>query len=138
MTKFKTMSICLVVSGAFLTLPRMASGEPKVHQENGISFITGGVGHDEEEALQAMGSRFNLKVTMAQPTGHFLSDARINIRDSQGKTVLDTIADGPQLYAQLPPGNYTVVCNLNSRSATQTTQIKGDHQQQLTFTMPAE
>jgi hypothetical protein len=127
----------LVALVAILALPAMAAGDVAVHTQDGVSFMSGGVG-EERPALEAMGQRFNLKLTMALSTGHFVGDARVRIQSPQGRTILDTLADGPLLYAQLQPGTYTVSCSLNGKQLKQTTQITPGAQQQLTFTWAAE
>jgi hypothetical protein len=135
--RYLTRSAQLIVVAGILALPPMAVGEVAVHTQDGVSFVSGGVG-DERQALEAMGQRFDLKLTMALSTGHFVGDARVRIQSPQGRIVLDTLADGPLLYAQLQPGTYTVSCSLNGKELKQTAQITPGAQQELTFTWAAE
>ncbi len=108
-----------------------------IQQQGDVSYVSGGVG-EEKEALEAASRRFNLKVTMALASGHFVGDARVLIEDAHGRQVLDTTADGPLLYAQLPPGTYTVHCTLNGKEVRQTAQIGSTGQQAVACTWPAE
>lgn len=125
-----------VLAAAILALPGVVAGSLYVNSQDGVSYVSGGVG-EERQALEAMSNRFNLKLTMALTTGNFVSDARVRIQDHQGHTVLDTNADGPLLYAQLKPGMYTVTCSLDGKEIQKTAQISSG-KQQLFFTWTSE
>jgi hypothetical protein len=135
--KYLTSGAQVVVAATVLAVAVLAVADVAVHTQDGVSFMSGGVG-EERQALEAMGQRFNLKLTMALSSGHFVGDARVRIQSPQGRVVLDTLADGPLLYAQLQPGTYTVSCSLNGKELKQTAQISAGAQQQLTFTWAAE
>ena len=128
----------LVVAAAVLALPAAAAGTLEVHNQGAVAFVSGGVGDEEQQALKAMIGRFNLKLTMALTNGEFVSDATVRIRDAQGQVVLDTIADGPLLFAQLKPGTYTVSCSLDGKDIQKTAHLTNGKRQQLVFTWPSE
>ena len=81
--------------------------EPKT--QNNTTFISGGVGKDEAQLADAI-SRYgyNVQLVFAEQTGAFLADVNLHITDAAGKTVLDTVSDGPMFLAGLPPGQYRV------------------------------
>jgi len=56
---------------ASLLLPIGALGEdaPPVQTQNGVSYVSGGVGSDEAKAIKAMGDRFNQQVSMKTHAG---------------------------------------------------------------------
>ncbi len=122
-----------LVLGATLVLSPIAAAELEVHTENGVSYVSGGVGDDERKALEAMNARFDLKITTALESGNFVSDVSVRIQDSEGRTVLETVADGPLLLAQLQPGTYSVTCTLNGKALKQTAHITTGSQRQLVF-----
>ena len=139
MTVGKILS-ALVLVVAVATADPSGVGKAKdlvIQQQGDVSYVSGGVG-EEKEALEAASRRFNLKVTMALGSGHFVGDARVLIEDAHGRPVLDTTADGPLLYAQLQPGTYTVHCSLNGKEVRQTAQVGGGGQQAVSCTWPAE
>lgn len=72
-----------------------------------ITYITGGIGQDEQQALKAVEKKYNLHILMSMKDGHFIADARIVIRDKKGNQLLD-VETGPMFYASLPAGKYTV------------------------------
>src|SRR5215212_7147392 len=73
--------------------------------ENNISYISGGVGKDEQELADSIGRYgYNLQLVFAeQQTGAYLADVRVRIQDLKGGVVLDTVSDGPMFLAKLPP-----------------------------------
>ena len=123
---------------AILALAPLAAADLEVHTEKGVSYVSGGVGDDERQALKAMSDRFNLKVLMVLETGHFVSDATVRVENSQGQTVLDTVADGPLLFAQLKPGSYVVTCTLGGKELQQTAHVTDRTQQHLLFSWSTE
>ncbi len=127
-----------IIAGA-MAVPRLAA-EGKdliVHQQGDVSYVSGGVG-EEKQALETAGRQFNLKVTLALTTGHFSSDARVSIEDGTGRSVLDTVVDGPILYARLPPGAYSVRCTLNGKEIRQTAEIGNGRQRDVSCTWSAD
>jgi hypothetical protein len=76
------------------------------HQGN-IEFVSGGSSLDDRQALKGMESQYDLRLTFAVlPSHEYLSGVGVKIADTGGKTLLDTVSDGPFLYAQIPPGHY--------------------------------
>ncbi len=128
----------LVLAVALLVLPLTARAEPTVRSYQGVSYVSGGVSDDEARALEATGAKFDLKLTMALSSGHFVADTPVEIQDGKGQTVLEAVADGPVLFAQLPPGTYTVRCSLNGKPQQQTAHISTGKQERLAFTWKAE
>ena len=91
---------------------------PQPMSENGVSYVSGGVGHAEREMLGAMSERdYNLKLEFARRDGAYLADVSVSIRDARsGRTVLDTVSRGPWFFAKLPPGSYRVEVQGEGRS----------------------
>lgn len=77
-------------------------------KSHGHAYMTGGIGIDEREALEAMAKGFNMKIVFALTTGNFIADIAVTITTSAGDKVLETVSAGPWLYARLPPGAYSV------------------------------
>jgi hypothetical protein len=125
-------------AAAILAVSTVAAADPAVRNQGGVAYVSGGVGSEERQAIEAMGPQFNLKLTMAGSAGHFVSDVRVRIADSGSQTVLDTVTDGPMLFAQLKPGTYTVRCELAGKTTTQTVHISEKKQEQLTFVFAGE
>ena len=104
-------SLLVTASVSFATGPtglRAADLLPEVRQQGDASYVSGGVGLDERQELEALGTEFNLKLTFALASRSFLSDVPVRVLDGQGQVVLEAISDGPLFFARLVPGTYTV------------------------------
>lgn len=88
--------------------------------ENNVSYISGGVGKDEQELANAIGRfGYNVQLVFAeQQTGAYLADVRVRLADSKGTVVLDTVSDGPMFLAKLPPGRYQVTAEVRGQTRT--------------------
>ena len=125
-----------------LILATMLFNYPVFSDENQITpqsqgeanFISGGVGSDEQDAIKAVRGEYNLSLLFsAQGTGEYLSDAEVNITDSSGNPVLDTVAKGPMLLAKLKPGNYTVTAELEGKVSRKKVKIGKKGKSALSF-----
>src|SRR5215212_2844608 len=101
MTPSKLFAVALCAIGLGTLTGAFAQGAatlvPKT--ENSISYISGGVGKDEQELAEAI-SRYGYNVQLVfaeQQTGAYLADVRVKIADAKGSIVLDTVSDGPML-----------------------------------------
>lgn len=74
---------------------------------NSIPYVTGGVGDEERETMQAMKPDYNLFIESATKSGAYVGDTKVVISERGGPQIFETNA-GPLFYAQLPPGRYTI------------------------------
>ena len=93
------------------------TGPLSLHPENlvpvvsdqGIRYVSGGVGEGERAELDALSNQYNLRLLFAmQGSGEYLAAVRVNILDAQGGTVLAAESRGPWFFTQLPAGDYSV------------------------------
>jgi hypothetical protein len=108
----RTLRRGLMAAALLMAIPAaMAAGMAAAPAPAGAAprFITGGVSEEEREAILHDAASYNLWLVLAeQGTGYYLADVRVTVSDAGGRTVVDTLTDGPWLFAQLPPGHYTV------------------------------
>ncbi len=109
-----------------------------VHNDQGIRYVSGGVGEGERTELNALSSQFNLRLLFAmQDSGEYLSAVRVNIQDARGGTILSAESKGPWFFAQLAPGDYTVEASATDQASRQpqrqTVHIEGSGQSRLDF-----
>jgi hypothetical protein len=109
-----------VVISAFATAAHADEGSlPPERSQGSVTYVSGGIGKDESDAMKQAASRYSLAIEMASPASpraQYVADVKIDIRDQRGATVLSTISDGPILLANLPPGRYTVNAARNGAS----------------------
>jgi hypothetical protein len=128
----RTLSIFLVSAMLVLSSFAVAQMPPILVTQyyNNISFITGGVGRDEQEFLQSKEVRglYNLEIVIAAKTGSFLSNAAVVIRDANQVVVLDSWMNGPILMARLPIGRYNIAIQNGNTMQNRSVQLGNSHQ----------
>jgi hypothetical protein len=85
-------------------------------QQGNITFVSGGAGDEDRDALKQVESQYNLRLLFAARNGDYLADIGVTLADAHGNTVLDTIADGPIFYAHVPPGHYRLTVSNEGQS----------------------
>jgi hypothetical protein len=99
-----------------------AAAALELRTTNGVSFVSGGIGSDERAEMALALPDYNLKVaTAAKRSGEYVAGVVLEVRDTGGKILFDTVLDGPWLLARLPAGTYEL--RLTHRDQTQTTKV---------------
>lgn len=110
----KQISIAVLFTGALVVSAPLYALEDEVvlepQTQNGVMFLSGGVGLDERAAMQHLQHQFTLWLSFEKEgiTGHD-SDTEVTIKDAKGTIVLETQTEGPWLMVKLPPGRYQVM-----------------------------
>jgi len=111
---------------------------PEMKTQNGISFLSGGIGLDESESMKAAAKDYTLMLTCSiQPTGQYLSDVKVIITDKSGSPVLDTVTDGPILLVQLAPGQYRISADRDGNIMNRNVDIGSEHPTRVDLSWPA-
>jgi hypothetical protein len=102
-------------------------------QQNGITYLSGGVGEDEARAIQQT-QGYNLHMTFSTgPKDEYVPDVNLVIQKTPGSPVLTLSEAGPLVYVQLPPGKYTVVATRNGEERRDTADVSGGAARNLVF-----
>ncbi|RON93592.1 MULTISPECIES: carboxypeptidase regulatory-like domain-containing protein [Pseudomonas] len=102
-------------------------------QQNGINYLSGGIGLDESKAIQ-QSTGYNLHMTFAVGAqDQYTADVDVVIQKSPGQTVLTLTQTGPLVYVQLPPGKYTVVATRNGETRRDVTDVGSGTARNLVF-----
>jgi hypothetical protein len=102
-------------------------------EQNGIAYVSGGIGEDESKAIQQT-TGYNLHMTFSVgPENKYIPDVGVVIQKAPGQTVLTLSQAGPLVYVQLPPGKYTVVLTRNGEAKHDTTDVGSDTARNLVF-----
>jgi len=102
-------SLGLLVVLALMGGPAYAQEALAPQTQNGVSFVSGGIGEEGRTAMRQARADYNLQLLFAmQGSGEYLSDVKVKIMDRQGNTLVDAVADGPFFLAQMKPGTYQV------------------------------
>lgn len=90
--------------------PALAQGLPQPQTQGDVTFVSGGVGEDSQQAMFAMKQDYNLHLLFAKAVaGNYFAMLPVRITDASGAVVLNAVSQGPYLYAKLTPGRYTVL-----------------------------
>ena len=81
-----------------------------------VTYLSGGVGDSEAEAIRAIAKSYALEVVFVQKLKQreeFLASVKVKIQDHHHNLVLDINTEGPYLLANLPAGHYQVIAEHN-------------------------
>lgn len=111
---------------------------PAVNTQGAITYITGGIGGPESDAIKAAAPGYALTLTFASrvPGSRdvYLADVPVTIRNGSGATVLDVTTDGPYLLVNnLPAGTYKIVAKYKGTEKSSTVKIAAGGHQKLSM-----
>ncbi len=138
-TKASIITTAIAVSGLTLTLNAIgapASHMPATHNQGDVTYITGGVGQTEADAIKHVAKYYPLEVEFllkAKPKDEYLSDVQVRIKDAHDKMVLNVTADGPFLLAKMPAGKYTVSAERNGKVEHRQIEIAANEHRRVVF-----
>lgn len=102
-------------------------------EQNGIAYLSGGIGEDESKAIQQT-TGYNLHMTFSiGPENKYVPDVDVTVAKAAGQPVLTLSQAGPLVYAQLPPGKYTVVATRNGVERRDTADVGSGAARNLVF-----
>jgi hypothetical protein len=90
---------------------------------DGIEYLSGGVGIDAQDRINARAKDFNLKLVFTLNEGNYIADVGVTVKDAQGRTVVEDTAEGPFFLAKLPAGQYTVAATFEGKTVTRKLQV---------------
>lgn len=134
----KQLHLALILPCILFSFSAVAQQSPITPQTQGeVTFVSGGVGGDEQNAMQAMRADYNLHLLFSiQGTGEYVSDVKVSIADSSGNTLVEAVSDGPMFFAKLKPGRYTVAVDRDGQVSHKTAKINSAQRTSLSFTWP--
>lgn len=130
--------------GAFalgLALPAAAamidSTLPKAKTENGIVYMSGGVGKTEAAAMKEEARHYPLSMVFsANKDNEYLADVHVTITDKAGKEILSAVSSGPIMLVKLPAGRYRVAAEVDGKTLHRTVQVSARKESQLHLHWP--
>lgn len=126
-----------LVTGAMAAPAAMAL--PEAHRSGQVEFMSGGIGHDEAQAMQAEARHWPVTLEFAvndRPRAEFAADVAVTVRDARGHTALATTGSGPFLLMKLAPGNYKVDATLRGQTLHRELRVQAGHPVQALLLWP--
>jgi hypothetical protein len=120
---------------AFASAQSLSTATPRADV---ATFVCGGVGDADQQAIRAEAPRHNLMLTFAVSTGAYLADVDVEIKNSQGTVVLAARCGGPIMLVDLPSGGtWRVTAHSNGQSREKVLSAGAGRSAQATFIWPA-
>ncbi|MCS0628812.1 hypothetical protein NX786_05655 [Telluria mixta] len=116
-------TLAAIVLATCLT-PAVVLAAPTPKQQNGITYVNGGVGEEEQAAMKAQRADYNLLLTFAtKQSGAYRSDVQLDISDAKGANLVTAANTGPMFFAKLPPGTYRVSAAAEGKTFKRTVKV---------------
>ncbi|POA35856.1 hypothetical protein C1884_00520 [Pseudomonas sp. GW460-R15] len=94
-------------------------------EQNGIHYVSGGIGLDESEALLKT-QGYNLHITFSTgKENQYQSNVDVVIQSEKGNPLLSLSQVGPIVYVQLPANKYLVIASFNGHEERHTIALDG-------------
>jgi hypothetical protein len=102
-------------------------------EQNGIAYLSGGIGEDESKAIQQT-TGYNLHMTFSVGSqNEYIPDVSVVIQKAPGQTVLTLNDAGPLVYVKLPAGKYTVIATRNGETRHDVANVGSGAARSLVF-----
>jgi len=113
---------------------------PPINMAHGIEYMSGGVGDDEAQLMQAVLPRWpaSFVFTVAgQPAGEAATAVEVTVRSEAGEVLIDHVrVGGPYMVARLDPGSYQVEAVLGGHVLTQQVTVRAGVDTRTEFKWP--
>jgi hypothetical protein len=136
--RFIATAATIVLSTATLASISNALGDEMIQNIGPVSYVSGGVGDDSIERLNALAADFNLKLVFAMKSGDYVSDVKITIANTAGKTLVDTTSEGPWFMTKLPAGKYQIVATFAGNAEKRTIAVGAEKLKTVDFRWSSE
>jgi hypothetical protein len=125
-----------LIGASLLAMPLAASAQQSVAVETVIAttYLNGGIGKTEADAMRRMASEFPLRLTFSEGAyNEFTADVPVVISDARGNPVFELPNAGPLLYVMLPDGKYQVSARTRGRTETQAVTVARNQGRDVNF-----
>jgi len=123
------------LAGAVLAVALQANAAtlPQPKTENGVTYVSGGIGADEAAAMKTEAKHYPMSMIFsAGKDNAFLADVKVTITRKGGKELLSTAA-GPIMLVKLPAGTYAVAADRNGTTLHRTVHVGTKADRQIVF-----
>ena len=141
-TKTLTSTAALIAASCFVVTPATAAGGanagslPAMHEQGMISYLSGGIGQNEADAIKHVAKQYPLELEFllkAKPKDEYLSNVKVLVKDMHDKKVLEATSDGPFLLAKMPAGKYEVTADRDGKIEHRMVQIAAHEHRRIVF-----
>jgi hypothetical protein len=125
----------LILSAACLTFSSMVFAQiPDTQYSQGISYISGGVGEGESQAILTESKQWPLLLELSQlenGRGVWIFGAKIKVLNTKNQVIFDAQADGPYMLINLTAGQYQIEASYQGSIQKKSVLIQASGPQKL-------
>ena len=126
-----------VTAGALalaFSVSAFAASLPDPQTQNGVTFLSGGIGKDEAAAMKAEAGHYPLSIVMSEGRHDaYVANAKVSITDKAGRLLLDAVSEGPIMLVKLPAGRYHVSAMEDGKTLVRDVLVGAKGGQQVVF-----
>lgn len=100
------------------------------------AIVSGGIGDEERAKMESQVGRYSMRLVLSARNGQYVVADSISVR-KQGAEVMQLNDAGPLVYAQMPPGQYSITANYKGVLQTRSFTI-GSRATDVHLTWPTE
>lgn len=117
--------VCLMLALSPLASNAATSSFITEGKSNGVMYVSGGVGKDEQMAMDAMAKNYNVKLVFAEAPKDYVSGVKVKIEDHSGKLLLESTSSGPWFWVKLPQGEYRIIASFHNHPEMKHLKVAG-------------
>jgi len=118
-------AMALAVAGVVPHAYAQTGGLPTIYSRGQISYTSGGIGQDEEQAFKQAAPNWPLALQFSGAGGEYIADVHLSIVKRDGTKVLEAVSQGPFMLVKLPPGAYTLDVAYKHQQQQKSVKISG-------------
>ena len=100
--------------------------EPLIPESSeGVRYLSGGIGEDELAQIEAAKASYNVKILLAEKSGHYISGVHLTLSTLLGDKLVDIPSAGPFVLLQVPGGTYQIEAAYEGHAQQQRITISG-------------
>jgi hypothetical protein len=125
-----------LMSASLLATPLAANAQQSIVVETitATTYLNGGIGQTETDAIRRMAKEFPLRLTFSErQDNEFIADVPVVISDAHGNPVFELPNAGPLLYVMLPNGKYKVSARFKGLTESQDVTLAGKEGEDVIF-----
>jgi hypothetical protein len=126
----RTLAAAILLAGAGAIAP---AGAVEVRTFGEVSYVTGGIGVQSREEIMSARGQYNLRLLFAYTSGSYLADIAVTVADQAGRILLETVSNGPYLWARIAPGRYRVTVSHAGEAQTRQANVPASGAVDLSF-----
>jgi hypothetical protein len=134
----KLFLVVLLLSACTSIYADDAAPGPKVYKQNGINYVSGGIGEAGRKAMSAIAARYPIQLVFNLAGDPDVAGVKVTVTDLKGDKIVEAVAEGPLFYLNPIGGRYTFDVEYKGYKETKTKDAVGRRYLVLEFNIPEQ